>query len=328
VRNTRKIRQHIDIAQIGSLWRIIQYRESGRRDDESASPVWLSLSFGKPWSSNATPKKLPFAPDKAARAPQIVEGQFEGDGQNRQTLLVNPCPAVREVGKVDVTRALTGLAAKKQRRRFADFRPAVGPSIIHIWYRSSCKASPTETGVRVSRSRPNLPATCEYLVNRTFDSERRSKPFSNRGPCDLLHRWESGLSGTSRNATAAHARACRVGKVLAIHQTSRKSGRICVQKRDHRNRQMKHRYHFGSHCAVPKEVARVSALISDLDRVARILESDISTEEKRAGVSDPQNTAYPSLARIMTARRNNLKETIGALERRLSSQPVKADSPA
>jgi hypothetical protein len=91
---------------------------------------------------------------------------------------------------------------------------------------------------------------------------------------------------------------------------------------------MKHRYHFGSHCAVPKEVARVSALISDLDRVARILESDISTEEKRAGVSDPQNTAYPSLARIMTARRNNLKETIGALERRLSSQPVKADSPA
>jgi hypothetical protein len=83
---------------------------------------------------------------------------------------------------------------------------------------------------------------------------------------------------------------------------------------------MKHQYHFGSpNHAVLKEVARVSALISDLDRVVRILETDIATEEERAGVSDPFNAGYPVLARMMTARRDNLRETIVALERRLSS---------
>jgi hypothetical protein len=40
----------------------------------------------------------------------------------------------------------------------------------------------------------------------------------------------------------------------------------------------------------------------------RILESHISTEEERAGVSDPFSAAYPILARVMTARRDNLKK--------------------
>jgi hypothetical protein len=84
---------------------------------------------------------------------------------------------------------------------------------------------------------------------------------------------------------------------------------------------MKHQYHFGSPNYPPfKEVAKVSALISDLDRVARVLESDIAAEEERSGVSDPFDAAYPILARMMTARRDNLRETIVALERRLSAQ--------
>jgi hypothetical protein len=89
---------------------------------------------------------------------------------------------------------------------------------------------------------------------------------------------------------------------------------------------MKHQYHFGSPNYPPfKEVAKVSALISDLDRVARVLESDIAAEEERSGVSDPFNANYPVLARTMTARRNNLRETIGALERRLSAQSRQVD---
>jgi flagellar FliJ protein len=89
---------------------------------------------------------------------------------------------------------------------------------------------------------------------------------------------------------------------------------------------MKHQYHFGSpNYAVLKEVARVSALISDLDRIVRILETDIATEEERAGVSDPFNANYPILARILTARWHNLRETIVALERRLSSQAGKVE---
>jgi hypothetical protein len=84
---------------------------------------------------------------------------------------------------------------------------------------------------------------------------------------------------------------------------------------------MKHQYHFGSPNYPPfKEVAKVSALINDLDRVARVLESDIAAEEERSGVSDPYNANYPVLARTMAARRNNLRETIVALERRLATQ--------
>jgi septation ring formation regulator EzrA len=92
---------------------------------------------------------------------------------------------------------------------------------------------------------------------------------------------------------------------------------------------MNHQYHFGSpNYPLLKEVAQVSALISDLDRVVRALESNIAAEEERSGVSDPFNANYPILARMMTARRNNLKETIEALERRLSSKQSKLIEPA
>jgi septation ring formation regulator EzrA len=92
---------------------------------------------------------------------------------------------------------------------------------------------------------------------------------------------------------------------------------------------MNQQYHFGSsNYPLLKEAAQLSALIGNLDRVVRVLESDIATEEERAGVSDPHNANYPVLARTMTARRNNLKETIGALERRLSSKQSKLIEPA
>ena len=82
---------------------------------------------------------------------------------------------------------------------------------------------------------------------------------------------------------------------------------------------MKHQHHFerASNVAL-REVARISELISDLDRVVRILDCDIDNEEERARVSDPFDAAYPILARTLAARRDNLKDTIAALERRLS----------
>ena len=86
---------------------------------------------------------------------------------------------------------------------------------------------------------------------------------------------------------------------------------------------MKQRYQFGSpHDAALRKSAKVRVLIGDLDRVVRILDNDIATEEERSGVSDPFNAAYPVLARMMTARRDNLKETIAALERGLTAAPV------
>jgi len=89
------------------------------------------------------------------------------------------------------------------------------------------------------------------------------------------------------------------------------------------NKQMNHQSHFGRLNRVELEqAAKVRSLISDLGRIVRILDSDIAAEEERAGVSDAFNAAYPVLARMMTARRDNLKETIAALERRLGSEAV------
>jgi len=85
---------------------------------------------------------------------------------------------------------------------------------------------------------------------------------------------------------------------------------------------MKHQYHSGnSNDAAGKEAAKVKALINELDRRVRLLESDIAREEGLVG-ADPSNAAYPVLARMLTARRDNLRETISALERRLLSEPV------
>jgi hypothetical protein len=79
---------------------------------------------------------------------------------------------------------------------------------------------------------------------------------------------------------------------------------------------MRHERHFGSANDVAlRDVARISALISDIDRHVRVLDCDIAAEEERARVSDHRDAAYPILARTLATRRDNLKETIAALEK-------------
>jgi hypothetical protein len=84
---------------------------------------------------------------------------------------------------------------------------------------------------------------------------------------------------------------------------------------------MKHQRHFDPIDVALRDVAQISALIDNLDRVVRILDCDIATEEERAGVSDLFDGAYPVLARSLAARRENLKLTIAALEGRLAGRP-------
>ena len=69
-----------------------------------------------------------------------------------------------------------------------------------------------------------------------------------------------------------------------------------------------------------REVARISALISDMDRRVRLFDCDIAAEEQRARVSDRLDPGYPMFARTLAARRDNLKETIAVLEKRLASR--------
>ena len=66
-----------------------------------------------------------------------------------------------------------------------------------------------------------------------------------------------------------------------------------------------------------REAAQIRTLISDLDRVVQCLNCDIATEEEHAGVLDRSNVTYPLLAGTLAARRDNLRDTIAALERRL-----------
>ena len=80
---------------------------------------------------------------------------------------------------------------------------------------------------------------------------------------------------------------------------------------------MKHQYHFES-LIVWREATQTKTLIADIDRIVQILNADIAAEEEQAGIFDCSRPEYPVLARALAARRNNLKETIAALEQRLA----------
>jgi hypothetical protein len=81
---------------------------------------------------------------------------------------------------------------------------------------------------------------------------------------------------------------------------------------------MKHQRHFDTRETAQRDAVKIRKVIADLDRYVQLLDSDITTEEKRAGISDRSDAAYPILARILATRRDNLKDTISALERQLS----------
>ena len=92
---------------------------------------------------------------------------------------------------------------------------------------------------------------------------------------------------------------------------------------------MKRRYHFGNatHASLT-EMARVSALIGDLDRRTQLLECDIAAEEKRVRVSSRSDDAYPIAARLLAVRRDNLKATITTLEQQLARLKRTEELPA
>jgi septation ring formation regulator EzrA len=68
-----------------------------------------------------------------------------------------------------------------------------------------------------------------------------------------------------------------------------------------------------------REAAQIRTLISDLDRIVQFLNFDIATEEKHAEVFDRADVAYSLLAGMLAARRDNLVDTIAAIEVRLAA---------
>jgi hypothetical protein len=65
---------------------------------------------------------------------------------------------------------------------------------------------------------------------------------------------------------------------------------------------------------------QLHALIADLRWRTQMLDADIQEEERRAGISDPKNLAYPMLALNLRARRDNIRVSITILENRLEKQ--------
>ena len=74
----------------------------------------------------------------------------------------------------------------------------------------------------------------------------------------------------------------------------------------------------------PRTAMKLQALINDLRRQVQLLDADIQDEEKRTGISDVSNTAYPILARNWRTRRDNLLATIMVLESQLAETGMAA----
>jgi hypothetical protein len=82
---------------------------------------------------------------------------------------------------------------------------------------------------------------------------------------------------------------------------------------------MKHQPHFDTRESTQREAILIWRMIADIDRNVRLLDCDITTEEELAGISDRSDAAYPILARMLATRRDNLNDTITALEQRLAN---------
>ena len=79
-----------------------------------------------------------------------------------------------------------------------------------------------------------------------------------------------------------------------------------------------------SRLEIPRTAIKLHALISDLRWRVQLLDSDIQDEEKRTGISNVSNTAYPILARSLRTRRGNLLATITTLESQLAGTDMAA----
>ena len=66
-----------------------------------------------------------------------------------------------------------------------------------------------------------------------------------------------------------------------------------------------------------RRVAQIEAMIAEFHRMANDLEREISTEETKAGITDPGHFAYPTYAKAAMTRRDNLRQSAANLNGQL-----------
>ena len=74
----------------------------------------------------------------------------------------------------------------------------------------------------------------------------------------------------------------------------------------------------------PRTATKLQSLIADLRWQVQLLETDIQDEQKRTGIFDVSSIAYPTLARNLRTRRDNLLVTIALLEGQLPRTEIAA----
>jgi len=67
-----------------------------------------------------------------------------------------------------------------------------------------------------------------------------------------------------------------------------------------------------------RRVAQINAMIAEFMRMSNELEREISTEEQRANISDPNHFAYPTYARAARSRRDNIVASLSELRGQLA----------
>jgi flagellar export protein FliJ len=66
-----------------------------------------------------------------------------------------------------------------------------------------------------------------------------------------------------------------------------------------------------------RRVIQLQTMIAEFTRMTSDLDREISNEEQRANISDPQHFAYPTYARAARARRDNLAQSLDGLRAQL-----------
>jgi hypothetical protein len=96
-----------------------------------------------------------------------------------------------------------------------------------------------------------------------------------------------------RNGSQTFTRALTGGQRARVRLTSHKQFQIDTARR---------------------RVDQIEAMIADLDRMARSLESEVRAEEDQTGIRDPAHFAYSTYARAATERRDNLNRSADGLK--------------
>ncbi len=63
-----------------------------------------------------------------------------------------------------------------------------------------------------------------------------------------------------------------------------------------------------------RKVAQIETMIAEFERMNTELEREITTEQTKAGISDPGHFAYPTYAKAAIQRRDNLARSVSDLK--------------